>query len=445
MMKFLAFPALVLASALPCSARADEPARRLSFAEAVATAVDGAVEVQLADRGVAAQSARVASTRALLLPRLRAEGNLFVWNEPLDVAIAEGAPGVRVRDQVTAGVSLSVVQPISGLVAGLRLLKLEKNGLAAAAADQDRARLDAGARAAEAYLRVLEVRALVEVTERSLAQVEAQLQRARALETAGVLGKVDVLRLESARDGVRQGLLRGRSGVAVAEKALVLTLALPAGTVITAYDDLGDPQAALPWSLADALALAEKERPELTAADRRADQASAGRQVAAAALFPNVYAIATYSHNEGNGPFAPKDALYAGATFQWELFEWGRTIDAIDEADRRAEQARIGAQALRDQVVFDVERRLLDVKSGFETLAVVKSGLAAAEEAQRIQSVRYAQGAATTTDVIDTETDLARARTSYTSARYAYYLALVGAARAVGQLPVVGSGTPAHP
>ena len=116
------------------------------------------------------------------------------------------------------------------------------------------------------------------------------------------------------------------------------------------------------------------------------------------------------------------------------------------EAEAHANQAAIGARTLHDQIVFDARRRLLEARTAYETIAVAQSSLQAAEEAYRIQSVRYAAGAATTTDLISAEAEASRARSGHAQARYDYYLAQAGLARAVGRLPSLElGGTHAKP
>ena len=82
-----------------------------------------------------------------------------------------------------------------------------------------------------------------------------------------------------------------------------------------------------------------------------------------------------------------------------------------------------------------MRERWLDAKVKYDSLAVAAVQQQAAEEAYRLQKVKLDNAAATTTDVIDAETDVARARLALADARYDYYLALVGLARAVGDLP----------
>lgn len=429
------------AIAMTDGAHAQSAPRRLSFRDAVALAIRDGSEIQIAEQGVIASERRVSAAGSQRFPRLRTEGNILYWDKPLDIAFGPMPAGVqqadalRVRDQVTWQASVTLAQPISGLFVLNRLVALEKNGTDAARADGRRVRLDTAQRTAEVYLRLLQARALAHVAEKSVQQTEAQLERAKVLEKGGALALVDVLRLTSARDSAHQSVLRARADVTIAAAALVLSLDLPAGTPIEVLDDLPDPPLPMIWNERDVVALATKERPELVATRERTAQAQAGIDVARAQLLPNVMGVATYQHVEGQAAFQPKDAWFVGATISWDIWDWGKNWDGVKEARARARQSEIGARVLRDQVVFEAQRRLLEARTSYETLAVARSALQAAEEAYRIQTVRYAEGAATTTDVLDAQTDVSRTRSGYAQARYEYYLAQAGVARAVGRLP----------
>jgi outer membrane protein len=181
--------------------------------------------------------------------------------------------------------------------------------------------------------------------------------------------------------------------------------------------------------------LATRDRPEMTAAHQRIEQARGGVGVAKSALLPNIMGLLSYQHTEGQSAFMPKNAWFVGGTLSWDLWDWGKNWNGVKEANARSRQAEIAARSLRDQLVFDAQRRLTEARTAYQSVGLARSSLAAAEEAYRIQSVRYAEGAATTTDVIDAETDVSRARSAYSQARYDYYLAQAAVARAVGQLP----------
>ena len=224
-----------------------QSARRFTFGQAVTAAVERGPQVQIATAGVEGGKARVNAASAQRFPVLRLEGNIQYWNKPLDVVFVQGpapgtdvgmqpmtmqpmgAPALRVRNQVTSQVTLTLAQPISGLLVVQSLVNLEAAGLGAARAEHARARLDTALRASDAYLRLLQAEALAGVATKSVGQMEAQVSRAQVLEKNGVMGMVDVLRLTSARDAAKGVQVQTRAGVEIARAALVLALNLPPG------------------------------------------------------------------------------------------------------------------------------------------------------------------------------------------------------------------------
>jgi len=423
------------------SVQAPQPgARRITLQEAIETAVQRGPEITAAVAGVHSAEARVRAAGAQRFPKLRTEANLQYWDKELAIAIAPMTPPLVVREQLTWQFTATIAQPLTGLIALGRLMSLEEAGVNAARHDQQKAVLDTAQRASEAYLRLLQAKAMLSVSEQSVRQYEGQLERAQILLNGGVMQRVDVLRLTAARDNARHAVLRAQTAATTAGEALVLALNLPTGTVLDVVDDLPDPPTPIALTAKDALADAKAARPEIAAARERSAQATKGEEVATAQLFPNIVALGTYQHTEGQSTFQPKNAFFIGGSLSWDIWDWGKSWQNIKEAEFKAEQARVGENMLNDQIAFDVRRRLSELHTTYASLDVARSALEAAEEAYRIQSVSYREGSATTTDVLDTETEVSRARSSYTQARYEYYLAQAGLARAVGQLPTARLG-----
>lgn len=427
------------ALALAASPAAAEP-REITLEEAIRLATDGNVQIAIAKEDVAAAEARVRSSKAMRLPTLGIGGTVLVWNEAIEAQFPTGDPAMPVatlviREQVTATGEVNVAQPLSALIVIGKLVDLEQAGARASRADLDSKKLDVAFQAAEVYLQVLQLKALQQVAEASVGQLDANLARAQALKDAGILFDVDLLRLQAQRDAVIQQGLEAEVGAETARRGLALLLGLPDGTdlELAPIDVATIPQ--LPWSEDDAVALALKQRPDARVADARAEQAARGVDVARAEYFPNVLAIGNYTRNEGQGEFAIKDSAFVGVSLQWNLWDWGKRKADVQAARAQARQARIASDFVDDQVALDVRSKWLAAATQQKMLAVAESGLRAAEEAHRLQNVRFEQGAATTTDVIDAETEVARARTQATIARYQYLTAWMALVRAVGQMP----------
>lgn len=417
-------------------------AETMGFGEAVERAVEKTPEVGAAQASVSAAERQAAGTKALRYPSLRAEGNVLRWNEPLLVNFGPmtmpGTPPAAplvVRDQYTAALSLTIAQPISGLFALSRQVAIDSIGVAAAQAETAQAKLNVAQRAASAYLAVLLAQAEAEVAEKAVAQIDAQLERAQRQEAAGVLNKVDVLRLISARDAAKLDLVNAQTNVEVARAQLGLAINVAPEAVPDVVDNLPDPPRPLVATDADVAKAAANTRPEMRLAAAQVEQAEAARGVAKSDWLPNVNAVGTFQHVRGQGPFQPRDAWFVGATMTWDIWSWGSTYQGVKAADARALAAQRSAEAVQNQVLVEARERLLEARAAYATLEPARTALEAATEAHRIQSLRYQEGVATTTDILAAETDLSRARSGYAQARYRYYQAQVALARATGALP----------
>lgn len=427
---------------------------RLTFSEAVEQSEKHGLAIAGAEHAVTAAKERQSGTSAEQFPKLRAEANLLRWNTPIRIDLSSngGPPGTDdtlvVRERYTSQLSISLVQPISGLFLLHHKVAMERRALDVAKTAVMQARLDTTQSAAQAYVRLLRAQASKSVAEKSLAQIEAQLARARTLEQSGVLGKVDVLRWISTRDAAHVTLVRAKTDVSIAMGALSLALSLSPDTKIEVVDDFPDPPPPVLGSEADVQNKAMENRPEIQGAAVRTEQAKKSKTVAWAGWLPNILGIVNYQLTEGQGPFQEPKAWYIGLTLNWDVWDWGKTLSSVREAGARIAEAQSTAQLTSEQIAFEARQRLWEAKAAYESLAPARSSQEAAEEAHRIQTLRYTEGTASTTDVIESETELYRARAGYTQSRYDYYLAQTALARAVGNLPSFKPGNPrpaSHP
>jgi outer membrane protein len=445
--KSLVVPAVLSTLAALAGTASAQKARTITLSEAIQLAAGESLAVDLQKEQITAAKAKRKSTAALRLPRLSAKASVLMWNDeitfaqPCDPVMMPGCPmsGVVelvVRDRVTGSAELNLAQPISGLLLLGRLIDGDEAGIENAAAELDVAKLDAAYRAAEAYLGALQTETLRELAVTSVKQLEADLVKIRALRDAHILADVDVLRLEAARDQAQAGALEAEVGGITARRGLALLLDLPDGTELALTPvDTTPPE--LGWTEDEAVTLARRQRPELRAAAARATQAEVGVAAVKADYFPNILAIANYTRTEGQGFIATKDSAFVGVSLEWNLWDWGKRghdVEAARVASRSAARLR---DEVNDQLAFDVRAKWLAASSKRQTLTVHASALRAAEEAYRLQSVKIQGGLATATDVIDAETEVARARAQEAVARYQYLIAWMALVRAVGQMPAM--------
>ncbi|HUS65140.1 MAG TPA: TolC family protein [Kofleriaceae bacterium] len=421
----------VLVAALAAPASAQE-ARKLTLSDAVRVALEQSPDLAISEKSVDASRARMTADKRRRLPALTLESTALRWNEELGFDLPTGR--LVAREQVTTTSSLTATLPLSAQLVINKLIAADRADLRASEEQHAATRLELASGVASAYLGVLLAREARDIAQSRTALVQAQLERARVLVEGGVLGRVDVMRLEAALAAARRQAISAASDAESAADALSLLVGVPEGTAIEPVDDL-PPAAAPPIDAAAAVELARQRRPELRVAGARADQARAAATVQKANLFPNVVALGTVQHNTGNGPFMPEDAWFVGLRLDWTFWDFGVVWNQYKAADHQAIQARMAADRAVDRLRVEVRKSARDARAAFDALDVAKAGLAASEEAFRIQEARFQEGATTTTELLSAETEVTQARIGFATARYAYFIQLAALAQATGQLP----------
>jgi outer membrane protein TolC len=170
--------------------------------------------------------------------------------------------------------------------------------------------------------------------------------------------------------------------------------------------------------LETALARAWKERGDYLAA-RFALEAQAGNvDVATSGHWPTVAVQGSYGGRWAAGPTTGagderEDVGRIALVLEVPIFEGGRVEAAIREqrADLAAAQERL--RLLDLQVRLEVETALLSVASSGERAAAIRTSIALARESLRIEQQKYSLGKGAIVDVLDAQSALLEAETTY--------------------------------
>jgi outer membrane protein TolC len=417
-------------------ALADDTApRRLTLAGAIEIALSGNPQLAIDGEAVAAADARTRSDAALRLPLLGLKSSVVFWNRAIEADLGPDVGKVTVRDRITGTVDLQVSQPVTAALAIGTLVERDRATAEASRAQRDARRIEIAYRAAEAYLAALQARTLGEVAAATLQQLDADLQHARALVQGGMLQRVDVLRLEAEHARIEQQRLAAETQALAARRGLARLLGLPDGSELALADvDTAPPALALGEDEAVVRARAGRAESRGAAANSRA--ADLEIAVARSSYYPAVSLVGVYSHAVNAGLLGSADSAYLGVSVDWNLWDWGKRGADVDASRALRRRAQLEEAALSEQIAVDTRARWQAARLALATIEVADRGLAAAAEAQRLQAARFAQGAATTTEVVDAEAALATARSQAASARYQYLVAWMALNREVGLLPV---------
>jgi outer membrane protein len=227
-------------------------------------------------------------------------------------------------------------------------------------------------------------------------------------------------------------VIKARYGASLASSALALQLGLSIDETIVTTETVSDPPPSFGKSLAECLRRAHDNRPEIKSMERKTQAAEADMARNKWDLLPQLSAVATYQHTEGQGTFQPKNALFFGGTLKWDIWDWGNKYYSLKTAAARTQQAEVGKRLWRDGVALQTKKAYLDLQQSDEALTVARAAITEAEENFRIEQKRFEANANTTTDVLDAQLALTRAKLSYTTSLYSYYIARAALQRAMG-------------
>jgi outer membrane protein TolC len=299
-----------------------------------------------------------------------------------------------------------------------------------ATATRDAAAQDLAFRAAQAFVRVLQLEATVRATDAAVAAAQSDRQRARARREVGLVTEGDALAVDVHLADMRQRQIAAAGDLTVGRMQLAEAVGLPLTASILPVRPASRPAPADEDSLVrEALAT----HPLVRQATAHLQLADNGRRTARAALWPTVGVQGGWELN-GATLGAQQSSWVIGAEVRMNLFRGFADTARIAEA----RHAHVRAAAERERV----ERRLeVEVRATLAQLAAARAredagraALAQARESQRIIRDRYESGLATVTDVLRAAQATLDAESRATNAETDVILQTVALDRALGRL-----------
>jgi outer membrane protein TolC len=413
---------------------ASAEARRLSIEDVLQMALAG--HPRLAAARSQAEGARdlQASARGRLLPTIAVSEEYQRYDSPFEVAFAipggMSFPPLLAREQTTNTFVAAASQPVVGLLRRTEDYKAQARNADAA---------EAGVKVAEAatrealqveYLRMFESKAMEDIAHASENELGEQVTVTGARVKAGVLNNADLLRVQAAQANARQQAIAARTQVTVSRATLLGAIGLSPGDRTIEFAEptallAGDkPPTASPET-------AQARRPEVAQASLGAEAADHEARARGFAMLPEVGLEAAYLRVDGQ-VFAPKNSAFVGIKAEWPIWEWGASENARRAAVAHADAAHSEVETQRRQVAVEVTARDAQLEAASNAVEVADQAIASAQEAYRVTEAQVKAGAATTTDLLDSQAALTQARLNLARARYEQAIARVQLEHAMG-------------
>jgi len=149
--------------------------------------------------------------------------------------------------------------------------------------------------------------------------------------------------------------------------------------------------------------------------------------------FPVVNAFASYDWDTDYHA-DPQGSYMVGVNARWDLFTGFRRPSAIAQKKAKWRASQRDQEKVGANLRLDLKQAYLRSVEAFKRLSVVKKSVESAEEALRITSERYKEGAANITELLTAQVGLTAMRTRKVAACYDYLTAMSNVRRAQGEL-----------
>ncbi len=271
----------------------------------------------------------------------------------------------------------------------------------------------------EAYYLVLQAQKIQEERKAAVKRLEAHLRDAEGFYEVGLIARNDLLQSRVELAQARQDLVSAVHDTEIARARLNLLLRQDLNTPLELEG--GIKEVPEPPAFQELKLKAMRLRPEIQAGELAVEKAKKELKIAKSAYLPRVDLTATYrkrgvTPDVSDYPFGDHDMAQVMMNMTWELWAWGKTNDQVKAASYSLLVAQTALDEVKDAVALEVKEAWLRLKEARANVEVAKSALDQAEENFRLNTQRYKEQLATSTDVLDAQALLTKARTNFYNA-----------------------------
>jgi outer membrane protein len=284
---------------------------------------------------------------------------------------------------------------------------------------------------AQSYYAALQARHQLQVARDSLNLAQVQGRLVNAQFKAGVASKADVLTAQLPVAQAQLAVAQAINGEQTQLALMLDTMGLPAQTVVSIADETAVP-AVLP-TLAEVLAVANGQRPDLLAAQASSDAAGASLRSARLGYFPTISGSGTTSTGSNKstqdstnagvpisttntGTFTP--GWSAGLTLSVPIFDGGLTRAETAAAQAQVDQAAANLRTTQLLVSLNIQQDYLAVETAEAGLTAANAEYAQARTVLDVTNAQYKSGVTTLPLLLNAQVGLAKAESDQVNALY---------------------------
>ncbi|WP_237763390.1 TolC family protein [Thiobacillus denitrificans] len=382
--------------------------------------------------GIQAEAARLDVASAANWPTLTGQLS-FTQSRALS------SSGASVPTLHRYGPSLGLAYVLYDFGARAASIDAQRYQLIAALLNNNRALQDTVAEVETAYFAVLAARAQRAAQAEQEAALRASFDAVELRLRGGLAARADQLRARAALSEATLARQLAERDIAKAEAMLKQAAGIEqTRPLLLDWETTPPPVLDSATLLAELLAEAEQQRPDLRALQAAAASARAEAERARAARWPSLSLAA----NSGRTFFlederSPSTTYSVGVNLSVPLFDGGRLAAQARAAERDAERLQAEADGQRSQVSLAVTEAYHDVRHAQAQREGVAVQFDSASESAQAAEARYRAGIGSLLEWLTAQADLARARQAQAQADSDWLAAFSRLNHALGRLPAI--------
>ncbi len=288
------------------------------------------------------------------------------------------------------------------------------------------------------FLNLLKARENIRSAQDSVERLLSQLKVTRAFYEVGLKPRLDVLQAEVDVANAEDVLLQATQNEETLTARLDTLLNIDIHKTVRYVGTLA--QVPFHYGLDECLERAYRQRPDIYIAQKAVEISDKDTAIAGSDFYPQVNAqwswetqgdsLTADGSNVNSNRFS---SWNVGVQADWNVFEWGKTYYSYRQQKQLTSKAKAEQSNLHNEVAFEIKSKLLQLNEAEKRIKVSRKGLAQAREAFRMAEARYQAQVATITDVLDAQSRLTNAESSYTAAMGDYEIAIASLYAAMGE------------
>jgi len=329
----------------------------------------------------------------------------------------------------------TVTQPIFTGFAILSAYRLSELGIDQSQLEVQTQELNLALEAKAAYFNILTADMAVETAEKAAEALEGHAEVARNFYKVGMIPINDLLESEVNASNSKHDLTSARNQSRLARSNFNAVLSRPINAEVEVEEikvhnpEKGDFQ--------QYVEIAFKNRPEMKLIDVNLLQTDQQIRLSRSKYYPEVVLTWDYikqgdTPSVSGGEFHQASNWEAAVGMEWTFWEWGKTYYSVKQQQSVKNEVLKTKMELEEQIQLQVKDAVLDLKTAEENIPITKKAVEQGEENLRVSQERYKAQISTSTEVLDAQRYLTRARVNHFRSLFDYYLARARLFRAMG-------------